>query len=180
MTSLRSSPWFAVLALAACSSSGAGIQSSEDAAPAGSDAELPRLGHVASDAGQAADAWVAVGPEAGPEVQAPDLLTGQRDAGVDAVPDAMPPVCSVLLQTGCPDGQACYLGSRVACAPVGTVVPWGNCTNANDCTAGHTCLTDKCVAFCSPSSGGYPSCDPGVPCTSLNDTRVPGVGYCRS
>ncbi|MBN2574621.1 MAG: hypothetical protein JXP73_08635 [Deltaproteobacteria bacterium] len=71
--------------------------------------------------------------------------------------------CLPLEQTGCDEGWACYYASSGAlCAPEGDKRPGEDCTNANDCVRGSTCLVVEgkgiCSSFCSTEEGGSPSC----------------------
>ena len=98
--------------------------------------------------------------------------------------------CLPLEQTGCQDGWACYYGSSGAlCAPKGTVAPGDDCSNANDCVPGSTCLVVEgvgiCSSFCSTEEGGSPSCTGadtgGEICNPLTggSSIEPNLGSCR-
>jgi len=87
--------------------------------------------------------------------------------------------CLPLEQTGCPQGQACYYGTKGAgCAPIGSKQPGDTCAHANDCVKGSDCITLGstfiCSSFCSTASGGTPSCSGastgGTICAPLGGT----------
>jgi hypothetical protein len=96
--------------------------------------------------------------------------------------------CTLVPQTGCPTGQACYLiPTGATCAPAGRVAPGAACVSANDCAAGSSCITttgvSSCASYCS-LTGGTPACAPdgtgGTACTATPGTPPePTTGICR-
>jgi hypothetical protein len=90
--------------------------------------------------------------------------------------------CSLVDQTGCTTGRACYWSSSGAlCATVGSGKVGDPCVNANDCVPGATCLAlspNRCVAFC--STAGTPGCPDGSTCSAVSSgTAAASVGYCK-
>jgi hypothetical protein len=96
--------------------------------------------------------------------------------------------CTLVPQTGCPAGQACYVvPTGATCAPAGRASPGAACASANDCVPGSTCITtngaSSCASFCS-LGGGAPACAAtgtgGATCTPPPGTPPEaGTGICR-
>jgi len=94
------------------------------------------------------------------------------------------PECDLIMQSGCADGEGCYLadpstGSGV-CATAGTGGDGDSCSSATDCQGGFGCAGSPaaCRAWCNPAS---PTCDTGYNCAHLTNSSgdpIPGVGVC--
>ncbi|MCI0571098.1 MAG: hypothetical protein L0Y66_10120 [Myxococcaceae bacterium] len=88
--------------------------------------------------------------------------------------------CDPLAQD-CPASQGCYLIEDVsACRPEGAVAPGAPCELSADCVRGSGCFENletgvrTCLAFCSTTPGGGPSCTTG---TCVQPQRA-SVGAC--
>ncbi|MFK7986571.1 MAG: hypothetical protein AB8I08_11155 [Sandaracinaceae bacterium] len=81
-----------------------------------------------------------------------------------------PDTCSIEMQTGCPDGDACYvvaLGSVAACLDEGSASIGEPCVGTNDCQRGSGCsAAGTCAAFCSAS----------LDCTGPSENCIIGSG----
>ncbi len=97
-----------------------------------------------------------------------------------------PDECDVLMQSGCPDGQACYPAgpdASVLCAPPtdGAGMQGDACDSINSCAGGFICITPPgAMSFCAKAcnvAGGAPSCPMGTRCERLNGSPE-GVGVC--
>lgn len=99
------------------------------------------------------------------------------------------PSCKPLEQSGCADGEACYLTSVGAlCGSAGSTKIGDSCSGntPNECAPGATCVTglasgNQCQAFCSLGDGS-PKCSSGT-CTKTPVPEAfmsePDVGTCR-
>lgn len=111
------------------------------------------------------------------------------DAGVDAGPGAWartvgaciwpPTACDVLQQTGCPGGQACYLGPMPLCRAPGALRAGASCLDLADCAPGLACIAEHdgtavCRRFCRVDH----ECESGE-CDRSEPLWAPGVGICR-
>lgn len=96
------------------------------------------------------------------------------DMGGDPVPQ-----CNPLTQN-CDKGFACYFTANgFICQATGKEPPGGKCVADNDCDKASVCVGKSgspsgiCRKLCS-KSGGSPTCDVGVNCSTLGGN----VGYC--
>jgi hypothetical protein len=88
--------------------------------------------------------------------------------------------CSLLDQTGCGVGLACYpIGKSEVCAGEGTGIEGQGCMFVNSCVAGLTCVNygmgDVCAPFCD-NIDNDPAC--AQTCTNVPDWDI-NVGYCH-
>jgi trypsin len=79
-----------------------------------------------------------------------------------------PPRCDLTTSDGCAPATRCTLAaeaSGAACVPsTGTATEGKSCSTAADCTAGHTCVTSRCVRVC--DSWAADVCGPDNTCIS--------------
>ncbi len=96
-----------------------------------------------------------------------------------------PDECDILMQSGCPSGQACYPAgsdaSVLCAAPTpGAGMQGDDCDSINACTGGFICISmggaSTCRKACSVA-GGEPACPMGLRCVRLNGSPE-GVGVC--
>ena len=110
----------------------------------------PPVGHfVCADDGECPDEWV---------------------CGDDARCYAEPLACYASTQTGCPAGQACYVGTSLGpvCFPPGSAREGATCAGSiiNECEPGSTCVRDRdgerrCCRYCQE----HRDCPIGMLCT---------------
>jgi hypothetical protein len=121
-----------------------------------------------------------------------DASPSDPDAG--GVPDddaGQEELCTLVEQTGCPDGQACDLDDEhlsegaTACRPIDEDGDEeSTCAEVAECGAGYTCVSDpagggSCMAWCA----GHADCDgPGSSCRvqliDEEEEEIPGATLC--
>jgi hypothetical protein len=90
--------------------------------------------------------------------------------------------CSLLDQTGCMAGQACYpIGKSEICAAAGTATEGQGCMFINSCAGGLGCVNygmgNVCAPFCD-NIDNVPGCGVGQTCVNVPDWDT-NVGYCE-
>jgi len=93
-------------------------------------------------------------------------------------PSSSPPCCNPILQTGCPDGQYCYLASpdvtdsRTVCDyTAGFLAPSATCASSHECALGYGCNS---LGVCKKA------CDATHACPNNGTCSLAGIqfGYC--
>ena len=111
------------------------------------------------------------------------------DAQIDA-PDAPPPQCDIIAQTGCSGTEKCTfikdtdtpISGHIACVQNGTVGNKGACTFSggvvgfDNCVRGSYCIGGACASLCSQSAN--PQCGGNGDCLANTDLPTPN-GTCN-
>ncbi len=91
-----------------------------------------------------------------------------------------PQPCDALRQTGCSDGQGCYLTPAPTCMAQGALGPGSDCRRVADCAPGLSCVAQgDGAAICRKLCVGHGDCPRGEACDRSAMLWRPGAGICR-
>ncbi|MFK8000868.1 MAG: hypothetical protein AB8H86_14820 [Polyangiales bacterium] len=126
------------------------------------------------------------GSDAGPRTDSgPGTDSGTPDVGpmIDAGPQgALCPaaeMCNPVLGTGCEGSESCFVAgsadsAMTVCGGPGATPIGGDCTTADGCQSGLSCIGGKCQPLCCGDSDA--DCPTGGVCNGLSNLE--GIGVC--